>query len=280
MVRNAGKFGKPKRGGGKHFTNSRVLSAQDSDKAGMWDKEEGEEDSSEEDDDDDEDESSEESDGMGGTMSRSAMASASAGPSASGPRQPAGAGTSTTGEKLRPGQIDRFGNVVPDEKADSTSAEREARREAKRLAKAKASGAQGAPKKQVQIQAPAKKAAASESDEESDSDDAAPAVLPPKSVASLTKQTKQVSLEPAKKATPSSAPPPMNRKEREELAKKQAREKYLELHRAGKTDEAKADLARLAKIRKERAEAAERKAAEKASADEEKARKLAASGRK
>jgi hypothetical protein len=67
---------------------------------------------------------------------------------------------------------------------------------------------------------------------------------------------------------------------REELAKKQAREKYLELHRAGKTDEAKADLARLAKIRKERAEAAERKAAEKASADEEKARKLAASGRK
>ena len=180
----------------------------------MWDKEEGEEDSSEEGDDDDEDESSEESDGMGGTMSRSAMASSSAGPSASGARQPAGAGTSTTGEKLRPGQIDRFGNVVPDEKADSTSAEREARREAKRLAKAKASGAQGAPKKQVQIQAPAKKAAASESDDESDSDDAAPAVLPPKSVASLTKQTKQVSLEPAKKATPSSAPPPMNRKER------------------------------------------------------------------
>jgi len=53
-----------------------------------------------------------------------------------------------------------------------------------------------------------------------------------------------------------------------------------QLHRAGKTTEAKADLARLALIRKEREEAAARKAAEKADQDEAKAKALAASGRK
>lgn len=44
--------------------------------------------------------------------------------------------------------------------------------------------------------------------------------------------------------------------------------------------EAKADLARLAQIRKEREEAAARKAAEKAAQDEAKAKAMAASGRK
>jgi hypothetical protein len=52
------------------------------------------------------------------------------------------------------------------------------------------------------------------------------------------------------------------------------------MHRAGKTDEAKADLARLAKIRKDREEAAQRKAAEKASVDQAKAEALAKSGRR
>lgn len=53
-----------------------------------------------------------------------------------------------------------------------------------------------------------------------------------------------------------------------------------QLHRAGKTTEAKADLARLAVIRKEREAAAARKAAEKADQDAAKAKALAASGRK
>eukprot|EP01111_Echinosteliopsis_oligospora_P007599 TRINITY_DN22831_c0_g1_i1.p1 TRINITY_DN22831_c0_g1~~TRINITY_DN22831_c0_g1_i1.p1 ORF type:complete len:163 (+),score=60.78 TRINITY_DN22831_c0_g1_i1:32-520(+) len=54
----------------------------------------------------------------------------------------------------------------------------------------------------------------------------------------------------------------LSRREREEVEKQRAKEKYLELHRAGKTDEAKADLARLALIRKEREEAAKKRAEE------------------
>lgn len=52
------------------------------------------------------------------------------------------------------------------------------------------------------------------------------------------------------------------------------------MHRAGKTDEAKSDLARLAKIRKDREEAAQRKAAEKASEEQKKEEALVKSGRK
>ncbi|PVF96391.1 hypothetical protein CPB86DRAFT_709134 [Serendipita vermifera] len=50
----------------------------------------------------------------------------------------------------------------------------------------------------------------------------------------------------------SSAPRELSRKEREAKEKAEAKEKYWKLHQAGKTDQAKADLARLAKIRAER----------------------------
>ncbi len=46
---------------------------------------------------------------------------------------------------------------------------------------------------------------------------------------------------------------------REELAKQQAAARYRKLHLEGKTDEAQADLARLALIRKQREEAAKRR---------------------
>ena len=46
---------------------------------------------------------------------------------------------------------------------------------------------------------------------------------------------------------------------REELEKQQAKERYEKLHLAGKTDEARADLARLALIRKQREEAAKKR---------------------
>ena len=52
---------------------------------------------------------------------------------------------------------------------------------------------------------------------------------------------------------------------REELAKQQARANYQKMHMAGKTEEARADLARLAIIRKEREEAAKKRDAEKQS---------------
>lgn len=46
---------------------------------------------------------------------------------------------------------------------------------------------------------------------------------------------------------------------REEIEKQKAKERYMKMHLAGKTDQAKADLARLAIIRKQREEAARKK---------------------
>lgn len=55
----------------------------------------------------------------------------------------------------------------------------------------------------------------------------------------------------------------MSRKQREAMEAAAAKERYLKLHAAGKTDEAKSDLARLALIRQEREEKArQRKAGE------------------
>ncbi|GAW00732.1 pdgfa associated protein 1 [Lentinula edodes] len=59
-----------------------------------------------------------------------------------------------------------------------------------------------------------------------------------------------------------SAPRELSRKEREAKEKKEAQDKYWKLHVAGKTDQAKADLSRLAKIRADREAAAEKRKAE------------------
>ncbi|KAI1487425.1 hypothetical protein F5X96DRAFT_149561 [Biscogniauxia mediterranea] len=66
----------------------------------------------------------------------------------------------------------------------------------------------------------------------------------------------------------------MSRKERESMEAAQAKERYRKLHEAGKTDEAKADMARLRLIREKREAEAARKAAEKEEREAlEKARK-------
>lgn len=67
------------------------------------------------------------------------------------------------------------------------------------------------------------------------------------------------------------AQPELSRREREAIEKEQARQRYEKLHAEGKTDEARADLARLAIIRKQREEAAKKKQLEK----EEREAKLA-----
>uniref|UniRef100_A0A8C4QBC5 Pdgfa associated protein 1a n=1 Tax=Eptatretus burgeri TaxID=7764 RepID=A0A8C4QBC5_EPTBU len=54
-------------------------------------------------------------------------------------------------------------------------------------------------------------------------------------------------------------PRELSRREREELEKQQAKERYRKLHIAGKTEQARADLARLAIIRKQREEAAKKR---------------------
>jgi len=71
-----------------------------------------------------------------------------------------------------------------------------------------------------------------------------------------------------------SAPRELTRREREEKEKKEAKERYWKLHEQGKTEQAKTDLARLAKIRAEREAAqAKRKAEAEAKAAEVEAKK-------
>lgn len=60
-----------------------------------------------------------------------------------------------------------------------------------------------------------------------------------------------------------STKPELSRREREELDKQRAQANYQKLHAEGKTDQARADLARLAIIKQHRAEAAARRDAEK-----------------
>ncbi|KAF8501990.1 casein kinase substrate phosphoprotein PP28-domain-containing protein [Gautieria morchelliformis] len=65
-----------------------------------------------------------------------------------------------------------------------------------------------------------------------------------------------------KKLSELNAPQPLTRREREQKEKQEAKERYWKAHLAGKTDQAKADLARLSQIRKEREEAQAKRKAE------------------
>lgn len=56
-----------------------------------------------------------------------------------------------------------------------------------------------------------------------------------------------------------SAPKELSRREREEIEKQKSKERYMKLHLEGKTDQAKADLARLAIIKKQREDAAKKR---------------------
>ncbi|XP_005992374.1 pdgfa associated protein 1b [Latimeria chalumnae] len=62
-------------------------------------------------------------------------------------------------------------------------------------------------------------------------------------------------------------PKELSRREREEIEKQKAKERYMKMHLAGKTEQAKADLARLAIIRKQREEAAKKKEEERKARD-------------
>jgi len=90
----------------------------------------------------------------------------------------------------------------------------------------------------------------------------------------------RVAAKSTKLAKVGAEPVQLSRREREEKEKKEAKERYWKLHQAGKTDEAKSDLARLAAIRKEREQAAAQRKAETAARDAEVAAKLAASKQK
>ncbi|KAH8295204.1 hypothetical protein KR018_008707 [Drosophila ironensis] len=64
--------------------------------------------------------------------------------------------------------------------------------------------------------------------------------------------------------------PEMSRRQREQLEKQKARQRYEKLHAQGKTAEAKSDLARLALIRQQREEAAAKREAEKKAVEDSK----------
>ncbi|KAK5856625.1 hypothetical protein PBY51_008208 [Eleginops maclovinus] len=76
----------------------------------------------------------------------------------------------------------------------------------------------------------------------------------PNRVAQKSKKVTQIELDEPKQ---------LSRREREEIEKQKAKERYMKMHLAGKTDQAKADLARLAIIKKQREDAAKKKEAEK-----------------
>ncbi|XP_017558654.1 pdgfa associated protein 1b [Pygocentrus nattereri] len=73
-------------------------------------------------------------------------------------------------------------------------------------------------------------------------------------------------------------PKQLSRREREEIEKQKAKERYMKMHLAGKTDQAKADLARLAIIRKQREEAARKKEEERKAKEAVQAAAAAAKG--
>ncbi|XP_072205823.1 28 kDa heat- and acid-stable phosphoprotein [Excalfactoria chinensis] len=82
----------------------------------------------------------------------------------------------------------------------------------------------------------------------------------PNRVIQTTKKVTQLDLD--------DGPKELSRREREEIEKQKAKERYMKMHLAGKTEQAKADLARLAIIRKQREEAARKKEEERKAKDE------------
>ncbi|MFS8023127.1 putative 28kDa heat-and acid-stable phosphoprotein [Helianthus anomalus] len=63
----------------------------------------------------------------------------------------------------------------------------------------------------------------------------------------------------------------LSRREREEIEKQRAHERYMKLQEQGKTEQARKDLERLALIRQQRADAAKKREEEKAAKDQKKA---------
>ncbi|XP_060798094.1 pdgfa associated protein 1b [Neoarius graeffei] len=91
----------------------------------------------------------------------------------------------------------------------------------------------------------------------------------PNRVAQKAKKVTDIELE---------GPKQLSRREREEIEKQKAKERYMKMHLAGKTDQAKADLARLAIIRKQREEAARKKEEERKAKEAAQAAQAAAKG--
>ncbi|KAI9743247.1 MAG: hypothetical protein M1818_003093 [Claussenomyces sp. TS43310] len=166
--------------------------------------------------------------------------------------------------------------------SDEGAAEKPAMTREERRAAAKAKKEAAIARKKQQATQPGDMPSSSEeSDEESDEEDMpanpnhskaarSQASAAPVSVDEAADGVKNLSVKGAK----GKAAPELSRREREAIQAQQAKERYQKLHAEGKTDEAKADLARLKLIREKREAEAARKQAEKEEREEaEKAKK-------
>ncbi|KAK2609762.1 hypothetical protein N8I77_003248 [Diaporthe amygdali] len=212
-----GKFKKPTRGGGKHFSRDlRPLDA-DGNEISMWSTDAVKKDESGSDESDEE--SEEESDDEGGPSNAAAQ------------------------------ELSR----------EDRKKEKKARKDAA-IARAKAAAVQ------VGDLPP--------SDGESDEDDDMPAN--PNHSKAARKQLEPVNVDEAAEAVSGlSIKQPQSRREREALEAAQAQARYRKLHEEGKTDQAKADLERLAAIREKREADKARKEAERQEKEEQERAKKA-----
>jgi hypothetical protein len=155
-----------------------------------------------------------------------------------------------------------------DENAAGPSASNEPLSRAERKEQAKARKEAAAAK--------ARAAAGGNSDSDSDEDDE-PAR--PSAAATVAKKG-QAGIKVSNPNDPGNASTGLSRREREALEAAAAKERYWKLQEAGKTDQAKADLARLQVIRREREEKAKMRKAEMEEKAAAAAAKAAASGRR
>ncbi|KAF4637943.1 hypothetical protein G7Y89_g153 [Cudoniella acicularis] len=186
-------------------------------------------------------------------------------------------------KNLRP--LDADGNEVQERNPDASSSEEEEDSSEEESSEEEASNKPAMTREERRAAAKAKKEAAiakkkgvpqpgdlpSSSEEESDEDDAMPAnpnhskaarnqaKAAPVTVDEAAEGVKDLSVGGKGKKPVAE----LSRREREALQAQQAKERYQKLHEAGKTDEAKADLARLKLIREKREAEAARKQAEK-----------------
>lgn len=146
-----------------------------------------------------------------------------------------------------------------DSDAGPSQPQQELTREERRIAKKAQKDAAIARRQKGQVQVG--DLPSEEEDEEDDDDEEMPAN--PNHTKASRQQTKAAppGVEAAAEAVSklSVNPTTMSRREREALEKQQAAERYRKLHAEGKTDEAKADMARLQLIREKREADAARK---------------------
>ena len=154
-----------------------------------------------------------------------------------------------------------------EEESDEGGPKPELTREERRAA-AKAKKEAAIAKKKNSVAQPGDLPSSSEGEEDSDEDDDMPAnpnhskaarnqaSAPPVSVDEAAEGVKGLSVGAKGKQKPVAE---LSRREREALQAQQAKERYQKMHEAGKTDEAKADLARLKLIKEKREAEAARK---------------------